>query len=153
MIVSVALIASACVAALALVPSLVHVSQRFVLRDAAGAIARTELDRIRAATAFYPASGARPDHTYALNASATFTTIAHVHRAFCGSAQSATDVMMTVTDMYVPASDTVTVTVDYPRDPCNPALTDRLAAGGQLSRSQVAPGTTIAVPIGDPSTQ
>jgi prepilin-type N-terminal cleavage/methylation domain-containing protein len=152
-IVCVALVASACVAALAVLPTLVRATQRDLVRDAASGVAQLELERIRAATAYYPASGVTPNHAYALNPSASYATTAHVHRTMCGGNAATTDVPLAVSDTYVAATDTVTITVSYPPDPCRPQTLAQLSISARVPPSLTIPGSTVTVPIGDPAIQ
>jgi Tfp pilus assembly protein PilV len=152
-VVCVALLVTACVSALALVPTLVHASQSALLRDAATTIARTEIERVHAATAYYPPSGYAANHAYALNATTAYTTTAHLHRNLCNGAQTTTDVSMNVAVAYAPATDSVTVTVDYPRNACDPSARESVALAAQLAPSALVPGTTVGVPIDDPAQQ
>ncbi len=152
-VVCVALLVAACVAALALVPTLVHASASGILRDAATNVARAEIERVRAAAAYAPSTGYTPGHAFALNATAAYATTAHVHRSLCAAAQATTDVAMNVAVAYAAATDAVTVTVDYPRNACDPTVRESVALVAQLAPSALAPGTAVTVPVDDPAQQ
>jgi type II secretory pathway pseudopilin PulG len=152
-VVCVALLVAACGAALSVLPGLIRASQRDLLRDAAMNLGTAAIERVRAATAYDPPTGAAPNHVYALRATASYTASAHVHRALCGGAQPATDVPMNVRMAYDAAADDVTVTVDYPRNACDPSVREKVVLGAQLAPSALVPGTTIITPIDDPATQ
>jgi hypothetical protein len=108
---------------------------------------------VRAATAYSPASGSTANHAFALNAAATFVATAHVHRNLCNGGQPTTDVPMNVALAYAAASDSITVTVSYPRNACEANALATLALTAQLAPSALVPGTTIAVPVDDPAQQ
>jgi type II secretory pathway pseudopilin PulG len=152
-VVCVALLVAACVAALGVLPGLIRASQSDLLRDAARNLGTAAIERVRAATAYAPATGAAPNHAYALKASASYIATAHVHRALCGGAQPATDVPMNVQMTYDAAADDVTVTVDYPRNACDPGVRANVVVSAQLAPSALVPGTTTITPIDDPATQ
>ena len=152
-VVCVALLIAACAAGLGVLPTLVHASQRDVIRDAATGLARVAIERVRAATAYYPAGGVAANHAYALNASSSYTATAHVHRGWCNAVQTMTDVQLGVALAYDAPTDTVTATVQYPPDPCDAAVHSQVVVSAQLAPSVLAPGTTVTTPIGDPSRQ
>jgi prepilin-type N-terminal cleavage/methylation domain-containing protein len=152
-VVCVALLAAACVASVSVLPTLVRASQSGVMRDAATNLARTALERVRAATSYYPASGYSADHSYALAPSASYVAAVRVHRGWCDSAQTSAVVAMTVSLAYDAASDTVTATVAYPRTACQTTVLDRVALSAQLAPSALAPGTPVTAAIGDPARQ
>jgi type II secretory pathway pseudopilin PulG len=152
-VVCVALVVAACVAGIGLLPALAHASQSGILRDAATNVARVAIERARAATAYYPPTGYQTDHTFALNAAASYAVAVRVHRALCAANQSVTIVPMNVQLTYIATSDTVSVTVAYPRDPCGTALDEGVVLSAPLAPSAPAPGTNIITPIGDPSQQ
>jgi type II secretory pathway pseudopilin PulG len=152
-VICVALVIAACVLALGVVPALTRAAQSGLLRDAATTIGRAALDRVRAATAYYPATGYAAGHAFALQPSATYVAAAHVHRRFCYASQTTTDVPMTVALAYDAASDSVTATVSYPRDPCDATVLDTVVLDAQLAPSALAPGTTITTAIDDPAQQ
>ena len=152
-IVCVALLIAACAAGLGVLPTLVHASQRDVLRDAATDLARVAIERVRAATAYYPPGGAAANHAYALNASSSYTATAHVHRGWCVAGRTTTDVPLSVALAYDAPTDTVTATVQYPPNPCDATERSQVVVSAQLAPSVLAPGTTVTTPIGDPSQQ
>ena len=152
-LVCVALTVAACVSALGVLPTLAHASQGDVLRDAATNAGEVAIERARAAAAYYPATGYRPNHSYALNASSTYVAAAHVHHAYCGAPVTTTDVSLAVTSVYDVQSDTIAVTVRYPRNPCDPTVQNSVVLDAQLAPSALMPGTTIATPIDDLSRQ
>jgi type II secretory pathway pseudopilin PulG len=152
-VVCVALLIAATVAGLGVLPALAHASQAGIVRDAATTIARAALERVRAATAYYPAAGYQPDHTYALNAAATYTVAAHVHRAFCTTRETTTDVPMQVQLAYDAPADTLTATVRFPRNGCDATMNDSIAVTAQLAPSALAPGTSVSNSVGDPTQQ
>jgi type II secretory pathway pseudopilin PulG len=152
-VVCVAVMIAACVAGLSAVPALVHASQEGVLRDAATTIARAAIERVRAATAYYPSSGYQAGHAYALAPAATYVAEAHVHRGFCQADRALSDIVMTVHLTYDSVADSVTATVSYPRDPCDPTAQSEAIVTAQLTPSALIPGTTVVTPIDDPSQQ
>jgi type II secretory pathway pseudopilin PulG len=152
-VVCVAVMIAACVAGLGVVPALAHASQEGVLRDAATTIARTAIDRARAATAYYPPGGYQPTHAYALNPSVAYAVQAHVHRGFCKPGQTFTNVAMNVHLTYDAVADAVTADVSYPRDACDVTVQREVTVTAQLTPSALAPGTTVVTPIGDPTQQ
>jgi prepilin-type N-terminal cleavage/methylation domain-containing protein len=152
-VVCVALLVTACVAGMSVLPTLVHASQGDVLRDGATGLARAAIERVRAATAYYPATGYVANHAYALNASSSYVATVHVHRGWCGANQTTTDVPMNVSLAYDAPTDTVTATVQYPHTACDPSVTAQVVVSAQLAPSALAPGTPVTTPIGDPSQQ
>jgi prepilin-type N-terminal cleavage/methylation domain-containing protein len=152
-LVCVALLTAACVAGLGVVPTLVHGAQRAIVRDAATNLARLAIERARAATAYYPASGYSANHTYALGTSASYSAAVRVHRTWCNAHAPTTDIAMDVALAYDAALDTVTATVSYPRDPCDVTRTDRVVVSASLGPSAWAPGSTVTTAIGDPTQQ
>jgi prepilin-type N-terminal cleavage/methylation domain-containing protein len=152
-VVCVALLAAACVASVSVLPTLVRASQSGVMRDAATNLARTAIERVRAATAYYPASGYAADHSYALAASASYVAAVRVHRGWCDPARTSADVQMTVSLAYDAPSDTVTATVAYPRIACQTAVLDQIVMRAQLAPSALAPGTPVSAAIADPAQQ
>jgi Tfp pilus assembly protein PilV len=152
-LICVALLVAGGLIALSVVPTLAHESQHDLLRDAATNIGRTEIERAQAATAYYPTGGYVANHSYALNPMATYIAMAHVHRGYCTGAAATTDVPMTVTDAYASATDTVTVTVSYPRNPCDPTVQDTVALSAVLAPSALVPGTAMSAAIDDPAQQ
>ena len=152
-LICVALVVSGCVVVLGLLPTLVRASQADLLRDAATNIARAEIERARAATAYYPVSGFTASHAYALNATAAYATSAHVHRDYCGAGTATTDVPMNVSDAYTAADDALTVTVLYPNNPCIDLGKRTVVLTAQLAPSALIPGTTVSGTIGDPALQ
>jgi prepilin-type N-terminal cleavage/methylation domain-containing protein len=149
----VALIVAACVAGMSALPALVRESESGVLRDAATGLARSAVERVRAATAYYPPSGFAANHAYALNASSSYAAAVRVHRDWCGAKQTTTIVPMNVTLAYDAATDTLTATVVYPRSACDSSATTQVVVSAPLAPSALAPGTAITTAIGDPSQQ
>jgi len=161
-VVSVALVVLGSVFALALLPSLVRASQAELLRGAATGVARNAIERARAAAAYYPAGAVNDpaaraattaDHAWVLQSAAAYTAAVHVHRAFCGSAAATTDVPMDVSLLYDAPSDTLTVAVSYPRNPCVPAGRATVSLAGELAPSSYAPQTQLPAAIADPARQ
>jgi hypothetical protein len=108
---------------------------------------------VRAATAYYPATGYVANHAYALNASSSYVATVHVHRGWCRANQTTTDVPMTVSLAYDAPTDTVTATVPYPRTACDPSVAAQIVVSAQLAPSALAPGRPVITPIGDPAQQ
>jgi type II secretory pathway pseudopilin PulG len=152
-VVCVAVMIAACVAGLGIVPALAHASQEGLLRDAAATIARTAIDRARAAAAYYPPGGYQPTHAYALNPSVTYAVQAHVHRGFCTAGKTFTNVTVNVHVTYDATADAVTAAASYPRDACDLTVQREVTVTAQLTPSALAPGTTVVTPIGDPAQQ
>lgn len=160
--VCVALLIAGSVLALALLPSLARASQAGLLRGAAGDIARNAIERARAAAAYYPAAAvADPqaraattaDHAWVLQPSATYVAAAHVHRAFCGTTAATSDVSMSVAMTYDAPSDTLTVAVSYPPNPCDTATRSAISFSAQLAPAGYAPQTRLPSAIADPALQ
>jgi Tfp pilus assembly protein PilV len=161
-VVCVALLIAGSVIALALLPSLARASQAELLRGAATDIARNAIERTRAAAAYYPAgavadaaarSATTADHAWVLQPRATYAAAARVHRRFCGTAAATTDVAMQVTMTYDAASDTLSVAVSYPPDPCNAATQSVISLAAQLAPASYAPQTQLPAAIADPVLQ
>jgi type II secretory pathway pseudopilin PulG len=161
-VVCTALLIVGCVLALALLPSLARASQTGLLRAAATGIARNAIERARAAAAYYP-PGAVADpvaraataanHAWVLAPNATYVAAAHVHSAFCGGAALVTDVPMNVALTYDAASDTLTVAVSYPPNPCAVAAQSTVTLSAQLAPASYAPQTQLPSAIADPALQ
>ncbi|HEV8021428.1 MAG TPA: hypothetical protein VGP41_09220 [Candidatus Lustribacter sp.] len=149
----VGLLVTASVFALALLPSLMRASQAQVMRGAATGIARNALERARAAAAYYPTAAAPPDHAWVLAPAASYTAGVRVQRGLCGAAAATTDVALTVTSTYDAPSDTLTVAVSYPPNPCDPATQATISLAAQLAPAAFAPQTRAAVAIADPALQ
>jgi prepilin-type N-terminal cleavage/methylation domain-containing protein len=161
-VVCVALLVAGSVLALALLPPLVRASQAQLLRGAATGIARNAIERARAAAAYYPAAGvADParrvattaDHAWAFAAAANYVAAVRVHRAYCGSATPASIVSMNVNLAYDEPSDTLTVAVAYPPDPCDLAVQSTVTLATQLAPASYAPQTQLPAAIADPALQ
>jgi len=152
-VICVGLVVAACVASLAVVPTLVRASQSGIMRDAATGLARVAIERVRAATAYYPSTGATATHAYALNPSASYAAAVHVHRGWCDATHATTDVPMSVALTYDASTDTVSATVSYPRQACSTALDAQVMLSAPLAPSALAPGTVIVAPIDDPAQQ
>lgn len=162
LVVCTALLIAGCVLALALLPGLVRDAQAQLMRDAAGGVARNAIERVRAATAYYPAAAvADPaaravttsNHAWALAFAASYTAAVRVRRALCGAAGTTTDVAMAVALRYDAPSDTLTVAVTYPPDPCRTSVTATLSLATQLAPSAYAPQTELSAAIADPALQ
>jgi type II secretory pathway pseudopilin PulG len=162
LIVCVALALIGSVLALALLPSLGRASQAQLLRGAATGIARNAIERARAAAAYYPAAGVADatarvattaDHAWVLAPTASYVAAARVHRAFCGTAAATTDVPMTVNLTYDAPSDTLTVAVSYPPDPCAAATQATVSLAAQLAPAAYAPQTRLSQAVDDPARQ
>jgi len=162
LVVCVALLVMGAVLALALVPPLVRASQAQLMRDAATDVARNALERARAAAAYYsPAAVAdaaaraatTATHAWAFGSAASDVAAARVERGLCGSGAPFTDVPLDVTTTYDAPSDTLTVRVAYPPDPCVPAMRATVALAAQLAPASYAPQTELVAPIADPAQQ
>jgi Tfp pilus assembly protein FimT len=160
--VCVALLIVGSVLALALLPPVARASQAELMRGAANDIARNAIERARAAAAYYPPgavadpqarAAATADHAWVLQPGATYTAAAHVHRAFCGTTAATSDVSMRVTMTYDAPSDTLTVAVSYPPDPCNTAIQSAISLSAQLAPAGYAPQTQLPSAIADPALQ
>ena len=161
-VVCVALLIAGGVFALALLPSIARASQAGLLRAAATAIARNAIERTRAAAAYYPAAAvadpaargtAVAGHDWVLAPAATYVAAARVRRALCGGGAATSDVPMPVSLTYDAPSDTLTVAVSYPADPCNPARRETISLAAQLAPAAYAPQTQIPSAIADPALQ
>lgn len=152
-VVCVGLLVTASVFALALLPSLLRASQAQLMRGAATGIARNALERARAAAAYYPTAAAPADHAWVLQPSATYTAGVRVQRGLCGAAAATSDVALTVTSTYDAPSDTLTVAVSYPPNPCEPAEQMTISLAAQLAPAAFAPQTRAPVAIADPALQ
>jgi Tfp pilus assembly protein FimT len=158
----VALLIAGSVLALALLPAVARASQSQLMRGAATDIALNAIERARAAAAYFP-PGAVTDplaraattagHGWALAPAASYTAAVHVHRAFCGAATAASDVSMRVTMTYDTSSDTLTVAVSYPPNPCNAASQSAVSLSAQLAPASYAPQTQLPSAIADPALQ
>jgi hypothetical protein len=93
------------------------------------------------------------NHAWAFGPNATYTAAAHVHRALCGTTAQTTDVPMSVTLTYDAPSDTLTVGVSYPPNPCIPATQSAIALSAQLAPASYAPQTRLPSAIADPAVQ
>jgi type II secretory pathway pseudopilin PulG len=162
LVVCVALLVAGCVSALALLPVLARNAQAQMMRDAATGVARNAIERVRAATAYYPAAGvADPtvravttsNHAWVLAPAAGYTAAVRVQHALCGAAAGTTDVPLAVALSYDAPSDTLTVAVSYPPDPCAPAASATVSLTAQLAPSAYAPQTQLPVAIADPALQ
>jgi type II secretory pathway pseudopilin PulG len=160
--VCVALLVAGCVVALALLPALARRSQAEVMRGAATEVARNAIERVRAAAAYYPAGGVSDpatravttaDHAWALLPAASYLAAARVRGALCGSGSPATDVPMNVALQYDAPSDTLTVAVAYPPDPCTPSAQATVTLAAQLAPASYAPQTVLQSALADPAQQ
>jgi type II secretory pathway pseudopilin PulG len=161
-VVCVALLIVGSVLALALLPPLARASQAQLLRSAATGLARNAIERARAAAAYYPATGvADPalratttaDHAWVLVPAATYTAAIRVHRGLCGAPAATSDVAMTVSQTYDAASDTLTVAVAYPPNPCDATTQSTVSLATQLAPASYAPQTQLPAAIADPALQ
>ncbi len=123
---------------------------------------RNALERARAAAAYYPAAAVADPlaravttagHGWALAPAATYAAAVHVHRALCGSATATSDVPLGVTMSYDAPSDTLTVAVSYPPDPCAAANQSVVSLSAQLAPASYAPQTQLPSAIADPAWQ
>ena len=162
LVVCVALLIAASVFALALLPSLARASQAQLMRSAATGVARNAIERARAAAAYYPAgavadpaarAATTADHAWVLAAAATYQAAVRVQHALCASTGETTDVPLTVAQHYDAASDTLTVAVSYPPNPCVPAAQATVSLTAQLAPSAYAPQTQLPAAIADPALQ
>jgi len=161
-VVCVALLVAGSVFALALLPSLVRASQAGLMRVAATDIARNAIERARAAAAYYPAgalagpaarAATTADHAWVLVPAASYAAAVRVRRALCGTSAARTDVPMNVALAYDAPSDVLTVTVDYPPDPCAASARSAITLSAQLAPASYAPRTQIPSLIADPAVQ
>ena len=161
-VVCVALLVAGSVFALALLPSLARASQAQLLRGAATGIARNAIERARAAAAYYPAANvadpahraaATADHAWAFAPAASYVAAVRVHRAYCGTAAAASTVAMNVSLTYDATSDTLTVSVAYPPNPCALAAQATVTLATQLAPASYAPQTQLPAAIADPALQ
>lgn len=161
-VVCVALLIAGSVLALALLPSIARASQAQLLRGAATDIARNAIERTRAAAAYYPPAAVSDaaaraattaDHAWVLQPHATYAAAVRVHRGLCGSSAATSDVAMQVTMSYDAPSDTLTVAVSYPPDPCDTTKTSTVSLAAQLAPAGYAPQTQIPAAIADPVLQ
>ena len=145
LVVCVALLVAAGAGALAVLPVLVRTAQGGIVRDAALDAGRNVLERTRAAAAYYPAAlvgdsasraGATADHRWALGVNASYVSAARILRPLCGAAAAGVDVPLAVASTYDAATDRLTVTVTYPRDPCAPRRTGRHRDTGSRARAR-----------------
>jgi type II secretory pathway pseudopilin PulG len=162
LVMCVGLLSAGCVLALALLPVLARNAQAQMMRDAATGVARNAIERVRAATAYYPAGGvADPnlrrtttaDHAWVLAPAATYAAAVRVGHALCAAAATTTDVPLTVALTYDAPSDTLTVAVSYPPDPCAPAALATVSLAADLAPSAYAPQTMLPAAIADPALQ
>jgi type II secretory pathway pseudopilin PulG len=162
LLICVGLLVAGCVLALALLPGLVRRSQAELMRDAATQVARNAIERVRAAAAYYPAGAVSDpaaravttaDHAWALLPAASYLAAARVHGALCGSASPSTDVPMNVALRYDAPSDTLTVAVSYPPDPCAASVQATVSLAAQLAPASYAPQTVLQSAIADPALQ
>jgi prepilin-type N-terminal cleavage/methylation domain-containing protein len=161
-VVCVALLVVGSVLALALLPGLARASQAQLLRSAATGIARNAIERARAAAAYYPAADvadpaqrvtATADHAWAFMPAANYVAAVRVHRAYCGAAAATSIVSMTVNLSYDAPSDTLTVTVAYPPNPCEVAAQSTFTLATQLAPASYSPQTQLPAAIADPALQ
>jgi prepilin-type N-terminal cleavage/methylation domain-containing protein len=161
-VVCVALLVVGSVLALALLPALAHASQAQLLRSAATDIARNAIERARAAAAYYPAAivadptqraAATADHAWVFAPAANYVAAVRVHRAYCGSAAATSTVSMNVNLTYDGPSDTLTVAVAYPPNPCDVAVQSSVTFATQLAPASYAPQTQLPAAIADPALQ
>jgi len=162
LVMCVALLVTGSVLALGLLPVLAGASQAQLMRSAATGVARNAIERVRAASAYYPAAGvADPgtratttaDHAWVLAPAATYMAAVRVPRALCGAAANPTDVPMSVALRYDAPSDALTVTVTYPPNPCAPTVLAGVSLAAQLAPSGYAPQTQLPAAIADPELQ
>lgn len=148
------------VLALALLPALVRASQAGVLRGAATEVARNALERARAAAAYLPPQRAADPlaraavaagHSWAFVPAATNRAAVHVERGWCGAGPA--DVALDVATAYDAASDTLSVTVAYPLDPCASGAHASITLAAQLAPAAYAPQTELTAPVADPALQ
>jgi prepilin-type N-terminal cleavage/methylation domain-containing protein len=161
-VVCVALLVIGSVLALALVPTLARASQAQLLRGAATGIARNAIERARAAAAYYPAAGVSDpaqratttaDHAWVLAPSANYVAAVRVHRAYCGTRAATSIVSMNVGLTYDAPTDTLTVAVAYPPNPCDVAVQATVSLATQLAPASYAPQTQLPAAIADPALQ
>jgi type II secretory pathway pseudopilin PulG len=161
-IVCVALLVIGSAMALALVPSIARASQTQLLREGATNVARNALERARAASAYAPPAAMSADgaaaatianHAWAFAPAATYASAVRIRRALCGAGGTTTDVAVTVTITYDPASDAVTAAVAYPPDPCRPQRDATVSLTAELAPAAAAPQTRMTTPIADPDQQ
>jgi Tfp pilus assembly protein PilV len=161
-IVCVALLVAGCVMTLSLVPPIVRGSQSGMMRAAATGVARNAIERIRAASAYYPPAivsepatraAVTANHIWVLQPAGQYVAAARIRRAVCGGTAATTDVPLPVSMAYDAASDTVTVSVSYPPNPCVPSATSTVTLSAQLAPAAYAPQTQLPAAIADPAAQ
>jgi hypothetical protein len=161
-VVCVALLLAGCVLTLALLPAVARASQIGLMRAAATDVARNAIERVRAGSAYDPPAAisdpatraaATAGHAWALQPAAAYLAAARIERALCGGTGTTTDVPMPVAIGYDAPSDTLSVTVTYPPDPCVPATTRSVTLTAQLAPAAYAPQTQVPAAIADPATQ
>jgi len=163
LVVCVALIAAVAVSALAALPVLARSAQAGIVREAALEAARNTIERVRAAAAYYPPAlvadpasriATTADHRWVLAATASYASAVRIERPLCGAAAASVDVPLAVGSVYDATTDRITVTVDYPRDPCSGAgPTATVSLSATLAPAQYAPQTPLQAAIGDPAAQ
>jgi len=162
LVVCVGLLVAGGVFALLLLPSLARASQAQMMRMAATGVARNAVERTRAAVAYLPPgtvsdpaarAAAAAGHAWALQPAAAYVAAVRVRRALCGTGGQTTDVPMRVAMAYDAASDTLTVAVSYPPDPCNAAAQATVSLAAQLAPSGYVPQTQLPTAIADPALQ
>lgn len=84
---------------------------------------------------------------------ATYTAAVRVTHASCAAGATGTDVPLPVALNYDAPSDSLTVTVSYPPDPCVPATLATVALTAELAPSAYAPQTQLPAAIADPALQ
>lgn len=159
--VCVGLVLAGAVVALALLPALTRAARSGIVRAAATDAAHNAIERARAASAYLPpAAAADPaaraalaaGHGWALGPADAYSGAVRVRGPLCGA--SGGDVPLSVSAAYDATADRLTVTVSYPRDPCDPASpSESVRASEALFPAAFAPGTAVAAPIADPRRQ
>ena len=152
-VVCVALLMTASVFALALLPALLRASQAQLMRNAAYGIARNVLERARAAAAYAPAGAGLADRGWVLAPAATYTAGVRVQRTLCGASAAPATVAMTVTSTYDAPANALTVAVVYPPNPCDAAATATVSLTAHPAPPAYAPQTNLPVTIADPALQ
>ena len=153
LVVCVALLLIGAVGALDALPVLLRNSEEQLVRDAAVDVAQNALARIRAGVAYAPAAPAPADHTGSLNPAATYVSRLRFRRGFCGTGSATTDVDLSVNAAYDAASDSVSVEVVYPPNPCDRRTTSSVRLGARLAPPAYAPQTQLQRDIPNPAFQ
>jgi hypothetical protein len=156
-LIAAALFALAAAASAGVVAAIARATTPGIVRDAARTVAENVLTRANAAVAYAaaPAPGSTPasDRNWALTpgASSFVAGAALVSPLPCGSTVPL-QLRLPVSTSFDPATQRFTVTVSYPRDPCDasgPTATVEMAQ--TLPPSAYAPGSTVDLIVRPPA--